>query len=96
INYTNFSTAIKEKLRIDLKGWPEDVSFQSSTSINDHNALLKLHKALKDGSCHWFPMSLSQQEEHSAQLNTCRKRGETIGKPQKKHSDAGAPHKHKG
>ncbi|KAG1847039.1 hypothetical protein F4604DRAFT_1936078 [Suillus subluteus] len=60
INYTNFDTAIKEKLGIDLRGWPEDVAFQSPTSINNLNALLKLRNSLKDGSCHWFHMSPRQ------------------------------------
>ncbi|KAG2743411.1 hypothetical protein P692DRAFT_201672374, partial [Suillus brevipes Sb2] len=93
INYTNFSTAIKEKLGIDLRGWPDGIPFQSPTSINDHNALLKLRNALKDGSCHWFRMTPRQREEHSAQLAARRKRGETVGKPRKKRSDAGVPHK---
>ncbi|KAG2738598.1 hypothetical protein P692DRAFT_201695481, partial [Suillus brevipes Sb2] len=93
INYTNFGTAIKEKLGIDLKGWPEGIPFQSPTSINDHNALLKLRNALKDGSCHWFRMTPRQREEHSAQLAARRKRGETVGKPRKKRSDAGVPRK---
>ncbi|KIK35335.1 hypothetical protein CY34DRAFT_26630 [Suillus luteus UH-Slu-Lm8-n1] len=57
INYTNFGTAIKEKLGIDLKSWPEGISFQSPTSINDHNTLLKLCNALKNNSCHWFCMT---------------------------------------
>ncbi|KAG2111897.1 uncharacterized protein F5147DRAFT_771466 [Suillus discolor] len=93
INYTNFGTAIKEKLGIDLKGWPEGIPFQSPTSLNDHNALLKLHNALKDGSCHWFHMSPRQREEYSTQLAMRRKRGETIGKPRKKRSDAGVAQK---
>jgi hypothetical protein len=42
INYANFETAIKEKLSIDIKDWPEGVAFQSPTSVNDLRALLKL------------------------------------------------------
>jgi hypothetical protein len=89
INYTNFGTAIKEKLGIDLRGWPESIPFQSPTSINDHTALLKLRDALKDGSCHWFRMSPRQREDYSAHLAARRKKGEVIGKPRKKRSDAG-------
>ncbi|KAG1884119.1 hypothetical protein F4604DRAFT_1575077, partial [Suillus subluteus] len=81
INYTNFDTAMKEKLAIDLKGWPEGVPFQSPTSINDLNALLKVCDALKDGSCRWFHMSLCQQEEYAAKLTVHQKKGEVIGKP---------------
>ncbi|KAG2134262.1 hypothetical protein BD769DRAFT_1353274, partial [Suillus cothurnatus] len=93
INYANFGIAIKEKLSIDLKGWPEDVLFQSPTSLNDHNALLKLQNTLKDGSCHWFHMSPHQWEDYSTQLAMHCKRGETIGKPCKKCSDAGVARK---
>lgn len=96
INYTNFDTTIKEKLDIDLRGWPEDVAFQSPTSINDLNALLKLWNLLKDGSCCWFRMSLRQQEEYNIQLTARRKKAEVIGKPRKKCSDAGVPRKCKG
>ncbi|KAG1829627.1 hypothetical protein EV424DRAFT_1316613, partial [Suillus variegatus] len=96
INYANFGTAIKEKLGIDLKGWPEGIPFQSPTSLNDLNALLKLRNALKDGSCHWFRMSPRQREEYSTQLAARRKRGETIGKPCKKRSDAGLARKRNG
>jgi hypothetical protein len=85
----------KDKLGIDLRGWPEDVPFQSPTSINDHNALRKLRNALKDGSCHWFRMSPRQREEYSALLTARRKKGEVIGKPRKKRSDAGVPRKRK-
>ncbi|KAG1848951.1 hypothetical protein DFJ58DRAFT_662709, partial [Suillus subalutaceus] len=96
INYANFSTAIKEKLGIDLRGWPDGIPFQSPTSINNHTALLKLRNALKDGSCHWFRMSPQQREEHSTLLAACRKRGETVRKPRKKRADAGVPRKRKG
>ncbi|KAG1894290.1 uncharacterized protein F5891DRAFT_985172 [Suillus fuscotomentosus] len=96
INYANFGTTIKEKLGIDLKGWPEGIPFQSPTSLNDLNALLKLRNALKDGSCHWFCMSPRQREEYSTQLTARRKRGETIGKPHKKRSDAGLARKRNG
>ncbi|KAG1787592.1 uncharacterized protein HD556DRAFT_1312631 [Suillus plorans] len=96
INYTNFDTAIKEKLGIDPRGWPEDMAFQSPTSINDLNALLKLRNSLKDGSCRWFRMSPCQREEYNMQLTACHKKGEVVGKPQKKCSDAGVPHKRKG
>ncbi|KAG1818069.1 uncharacterized protein BJ212DRAFT_1298919 [Suillus subaureus] len=68
INYMNFDIAMKEKLGIDLKGWPEGLPFQSSTSINNLDAILKLHDTLKDGSCHWFHMSPCQWEEYSTQL----------------------------
>ncbi|KAG1903494.1 uncharacterized protein F5891DRAFT_946951 [Suillus fuscotomentosus] len=96
INYTNFDTAIKEKLGINLRGWPEDMAFQSPTSINDLNALLKLRNSLKDSSCRWFHMSPHQREEYNLQLTACRKKGEVIGKPWKKCSDAGVPRKCKG
>ncbi|KAG2090114.1 uncharacterized protein F5147DRAFT_780422 [Suillus discolor] len=76
INYTNFDTAIKEKLSIDIKGWPEGVVFQSPTSVNDLPALLKLRGALKDGSCHWFRMTPHQRDEFHALLDACHKRGE--------------------
>jgi len=76
-----------------MKGWPEDIPFQSPTSLNNHNALLKLQNTLKDGSCHWFCMFPCQWEDYSTQLATHCKRGETIGKPHKKHSDAGVAHK---
>ncbi|KAG1727284.1 uncharacterized protein EDB91DRAFT_1061179 [Suillus paluster] len=52
INYANFGITMKEKLGVDIRGWPEDIPFQSPTSINDHNTLLKLHDGLKNGSCH--------------------------------------------
>ncbi|KAJ8585395.1 hypothetical protein M405DRAFT_721029, partial [Rhizopogon salebrosus TDB-379] len=93
INYTNFGSVFKDKLGIDLRGWPEDVPFQSPTSINDHNALRKLRNALKDGSCHWFRMSPRQREQYSALLAARCKKGEVIGKPRKKRSDAGVPRK---
>ncbi|KAG1810376.1 uncharacterized protein HD556DRAFT_1454248, partial [Suillus plorans] len=89
----NFGTTIKEKLGIDLKGWPEGIPFQSPTSLNAHNTLLKLRNALKDGSCHWFRMSPRQREEYTTQLAVRHKRGETIGKPCKKRSDAGVAQK---
>ncbi|KAG2050480.1 hypothetical protein BDR06DRAFT_891808, partial [Suillus hirtellus] len=91
INYTNFNIAMKDKLTIDLKGWPEGVLFQSPTSINDLKALLKVCDALKDGSCHWYCMSPCQLEYYAAKLAACRKKGEVIGKPHKKHADAGVP-----
>ncbi|KAG1903495.1 uncharacterized protein F5891DRAFT_977619 [Suillus fuscotomentosus] len=75
INYTNFDIAMKDKLAIDLKGWPEGVPFQSPTSINDLKALLK---------------------DYAAELAACRKKGEVIGKPCKKRTDAGVPCKRKG
>ncbi|KAG1846337.1 hypothetical protein C8R48DRAFT_546661, partial [Suillus tomentosus] len=84
INYTNFDIAMKDKLAIDLKGWPEGVPFQSPTSINDLKALLKVRDALKDGSCRWFRMSPHQREEYAAELAARRKKGEVIGKPRKK------------
>ncbi|KAG1719171.1 uncharacterized protein EDB91DRAFT_1089486, partial [Suillus paluster] len=96
INYTNFGIAMKEKLGVDIRGWPEDVPFQSPTSINYHNALLKLCNGLKNGSCLWFHMSLHQREEYSAHLAVWHKKGEVVGKAHKKHSDAGVPHKCKG
>ncbi|KAG1761671.1 hypothetical protein EDD22DRAFT_953773 [Suillus occidentalis] len=96
INYTNFDTAMKEKLAIDLKGWPEGVPFQSPTSMNDLKALLKVRDALKDGSCRWFRMSPRQWEEYAAELAARRKKGEVIGKPRKKRADAGVPRKRKG
>ncbi|KAG2054960.1 hypothetical protein BDR06DRAFT_1007442 [Suillus hirtellus] len=78
INYANFSTAIKENLGINLKGWPKGIPFQSPTSLNNLNTLLKLRNTLKDGSCHWFHMSPHQREEYSTQLTMRCKRGETI------------------
>ncbi|KAG1857941.1 hypothetical protein C8R48DRAFT_606727, partial [Suillus tomentosus] len=96
INYTNFDIAMKDKLTIDLKGWPEGVPFQSPTSINDLKALLKVCDALKDGSCRWFHMSPHQREEYAAKLTAHQKKGEVIGKLCKKHADAGVPHKCKG
>ncbi|KAG0693901.1 hypothetical protein DFH29DRAFT_765374, partial [Suillus ampliporus] len=93
INYANFSIAIKEKLGVDIRGWPEDIPFQSPTSINDHNALLKLRNGLKNGSCHWFRMSPCQWEEYSAHLAVHRKKGEVVGKARKKCSDTGVPRK---
>jgi hypothetical protein len=96
INYTNFKTAIKEKLAIDIKGWPEGVAFQSPTSMNDLHALLKLRGALKDGSCHWFRMTPHQHDEFHALLDACHKRGENVGKQRKKRADAGVPRKRKG
>ncbi|KAG1827351.1 uncharacterized protein BJ212DRAFT_1311719 [Suillus subaureus] len=77
INYANFNIAIKERLGINVRGWPEGIPFQSLTSLNDLSALQKIHDALKDGSAH------------------CKK-GEVIGKPHKKHGDAGVPCKCKG
>ncbi|KAG0693823.1 hypothetical protein DFH29DRAFT_962927 [Suillus ampliporus] len=85
INYANFDIAIKEKLSIDLRGWPEGISFQSPTSINDLNALLKIRNALKD----------RQRKKFNGQLAACRKRGEVVGKPRKKRSDAGVSRKRK-
>ncbi|KAG2124848.1 uncharacterized protein EDB93DRAFT_1258552 [Suillus bovinus] len=96
INYTNFDTAMKEKLAINLKGWPEGVPFQSPTSINNLKALLKVRDALKDGSCHLVCMSPCQREEYAAQLTAHRKKGEVIGKLHKKRADAGVPRKCKG
>ncbi|KAG1831998.1 hypothetical protein EV424DRAFT_1313708 [Suillus variegatus] len=91
-----FNTAIKEKLGIDLRGWPEGIPFQSPTSLNDLNSLLKVRCALKDGSCHWFRMSPQQHEEYNALLDARHKKGEVVTKPRKKRSDAGIPHKRKG
>ncbi|KAG2135771.1 hypothetical protein DEU56DRAFT_737506 [Suillus clintonianus] len=96
INYANFDVAIKEKLGIDIRGWPEGVPFQSPTSLNDLNALLKIRDALKDGSCRWFRLSPRQREEYSAQLAARRKKGEVVGKPRKKRADAGVQRKRKG
>ncbi|KAG1721162.1 hypothetical protein EDD22DRAFT_790872 [Suillus occidentalis] len=96
INYTNFNTAMKENLAIDLKGRPEGVPFQSPTSMNGLKALLKVHDTLKDGSCRWSHMSPHQWEEYAAKLAACRKKGEVIGKLHKKRADAGVPRKHKG
>ncbi|KAG1791003.1 hypothetical protein EV424DRAFT_1337699 [Suillus variegatus] len=96
INYASFNTAIKEKLGIDLRGWPEGIPFQSPTSLNDLNSLLKVRCALKDGSCHWFRMSPRQREEYNALLDARRKKGEVVTKPRKKRSDAGIPRKRKG
>ncbi|KAG1720457.1 uncharacterized protein EDB91DRAFT_1088833 [Suillus paluster] len=96
INYTNFNTAIKEKLGIDLRGWPEDVLFQSPTSINDLNTLRKLRDVLREGSCHWFHMTPRQRDEFVIGLAARHKRGEVIGKPRKKRSDAGVARKQKG
>ncbi|KAG1785813.1 uncharacterized protein HD556DRAFT_1236368 [Suillus plorans] len=96
INYASFDTAIKEKLGIDLRGWPEGIPFQSPTSLNDLNSLLKVRCALKDGSCHWFRMSPRQREEYNALLDARRKKGEVVTKPRKKRSDAGVPRKRKG
>jgi hypothetical protein len=96
INYANFETAIKEKLSINIKGWPEGVAFQSPTSMNDLRALLKLRGALKDGSCHWFCMTPHQRDKFHALLDACRKRGENVGKPCKKCANAGVPRKWKG
>ncbi|KAG1793704.1 uncharacterized protein HD556DRAFT_1237697 [Suillus plorans] len=96
INYANFDTAIKEKLSIDIKGWPEGVVFQSPTSVNDLHALLKLRGALKDGSCHWFRMTPRQRDEFHALLDARHKRGEKVGKQRKKRADAGVPRKRKG
>ncbi|KAG1763544.1 hypothetical protein EDD22DRAFT_750733, partial [Suillus occidentalis] len=93
INYTNFETAIKEKLAIDIKGWPEGVTFQSPTSVNDLRALLKLRGALRDGSCHWFRMTPRQRDEFHALLDARRKRGENVGKQRKKRADTGVPRK---
>ncbi|KAG1727462.1 uncharacterized protein EDB91DRAFT_1061143, partial [Suillus paluster] len=96
INYTNFDTAIKEKLGIDLRGWPEDVPFQSPTSINDLNTLWKLHDALREGYCRWFRMTPRQHDEFVTGLAARCKRGEVISKPCKKRSDAGVACKQKG
>ncbi|KAG1872001.1 hypothetical protein C8R48DRAFT_595213 [Suillus tomentosus] len=93
INYASFNTAIKEKLSIDLRGWPEGIPFQSPTSLNDLNSLLKVRCAPKDGSCHWFRMSPRQCEEYNALLEAWRKKGEVVTKPRKKRSDAGVPRK---
>jgi len=41
-------------------------------------------------------MSLNQREDYSTQLAMCHKRGETIGKPCKKRSDAGVARKGNG
>ncbi|KAG1861620.1 hypothetical protein F4604DRAFT_1683974 [Suillus subluteus] len=96
INYANFNIAIKEKLGINIRGWPEDVPFPSPTSLNDLSALQKICDALKDGSCHRFRMSPHQQDEYGARLTACQKKGKVVGKLHKKHADVGIPHKGKG
>ncbi|KAG2342383.1 hypothetical protein BDR05DRAFT_1001007 [Suillus weaverae] len=96
INYANFDVTIKEKLGIDIRGWPEGVPFQCPMSLNDLNALLKICNALKDGSCHWFQMSPCQQEEYSAQLAAHCKKGEVVRKPHKKYANTDMQCKCKG
>ncbi|KAI5991916.1 hypothetical protein EDD15DRAFT_2168808 [Pisolithus albus] len=89
INFINFEVAIKAKHGIDLLGWPESVPFQSPRAITNVEHLRTLRDALKAGTCRWAYMSRQQCEQHRDQLKERRSAGEVVGKPRKKHSDAG-------
>ncbi|KAI6013627.1 hypothetical protein BKA83DRAFT_4130284 [Pisolithus microcarpus] len=81
--------SVEARYGIDLLGWPEGVPFQSPRAITNTEHLRTLRDALKAGTCHWAYMSRQQCEQYQDQLKERRTAGEAVGKPRKKHSDAG-------
>ncbi|KAL0572060.1 hypothetical protein V5O48_009899 [Marasmius crinis-equi] len=68
MNWINYDTAIVQKHRCHLVGWPDDVDFKSPSSLTTTDDLLEVLEALKSGTCHWQVMSNRELKAHREQM----------------------------
>ena len=69
------------------------VSFAKPSSIGSIVDACMLYDALKSGECHWIKLTTRKIDDHYGELENHEAEGEMIGKPRKKHSDAGKKQK---
>ncbi|KAH7904945.1 hypothetical protein BJ138DRAFT_1234068 [Hygrophoropsis aurantiaca] len=89
MNYENYEKNIMQKYRVQLIGWPTDIPFVSPSKINTITEARKLRDALKDGTCHWAPMSAKEVEAHTKSIETRLAEGVKVGKPRAPRADKG-------
>jgi len=53
VNYVNYETAIVEKYKVELLGWPSKIKFANPSAIGTVDEICMLCDALKAGECKW-------------------------------------------
>jgi hypothetical protein len=93
MNYVNYETAIVEKYKVDLVGWPATIKFANPSAIGTVDDIRALRNALKTGECKWIIQTKRQQAMHAEMLKNKREAGVAIGKKRKERSDKGKKRK---
>jgi hypothetical protein len=95
MNYTNYETAIVERLKVKLVGWTYH-HLVSPSEIGTVDEIRTLRDALKTGACKWIRLSKRELAGHVEEMSKRRDGGEIIGKKRKVRSDKGKNRKRKG
>jgi hypothetical protein len=96
MNYMNYETAIVEKYKVELVGWPPHIPFANPSTLGTMDAVRSLRSALQVGECKWVAQTLRQQAAHADKLKALRESGQIIGKKRKERSDKGKKRAHAG
>jgi hypothetical protein len=92
MNYVNYEAAVVKTYKVKLVGWTFK-KFISPANINTLHDIRALRDALKNGGCHWVPLSPQELKEHVAHVDERRESGEVVGRKRKERSDKGIPRK---
>lgn len=88
MNYVNYHTAIVEKHRAKLFGWPLD-KFAPPSEINTVGELRKLRAALASGETYWRRLTPREVTAHMDKVQELQEGGQVIGRKRKTRSDKG-------
>ena len=93
MNYANYDTSIVLVYGVQLVNWPLDGGVVSPSQLTNTADMRKLRNALKSGECRWKKLTATEVQAHDNEIEARRAKGEVIGKPRKKRSDAGVKRK---
>lgn len=93
MNYVNYETAIVEKYKVELAGWPQMILFANPSAIGMVEEIRTLRNALKTGETKWIVQGKRKQAAHAEMLKAKRNAGEVVGKKRKERSDKGKKRK---
>lgn len=91
MNYANYDEKVVLLLEVKLVGWPLERPLCSPSDIGNAPEMRQLRNALKSGACKWARLTAGEVKAHTDEIEMRRKKGEVVGKPRKRRSDAGAP-----
>ncbi|KAK7041696.1 hypothetical protein VNI00_008985 [Paramarasmius palmivorus] len=92
MSFKHFDTHIKEKFKVDLVGWPDDVPFLGPHDLN-MGQVHTLHDALVGGVCKWKKMQAYEFRIFKQQLDKDRDGGVVSSGRRATRSDKGKKHK---
>ena len=89
MNYRNYQTAIIRAWGVKLVGWPDGIPFTNPSHLGTVANLRRICDALRDNTCYWKALTITESEAHEAELQARAAAGKAIKVPRKKRLDFG-------